>query len=81
MMAAEQSSSLVLDGNPCQEETLDEARMAGSDFIVNVTMGRDRRVTGVFSGQLGHAVSPFACSATGKELAARRRRTRFGQVT
>ena len=55
MLAHESARSLVLDGNPCQEEALAVARMAGVDFIVNVTLNKDRRVTGVFSGDLVEA--------------------------
>jgi len=52
MLADERAASLVLDGNPCREEALAVARMAGVDFIVNVTLDGSRRVTGVFSGEL-----------------------------
>ena len=52
LLADERSASLVLDGNPCHEESMAVARMAGADFIVNVTLDGARRVTGVFSGEL-----------------------------
>jgi nickel-dependent lactate racemase len=41
-----------LDGNPVHEENTRIARMAGCDFIVNVTMDKDRRVTSVVAGDM-----------------------------
>ncbi|HEX8204265.1 MAG TPA: nickel-dependent lactate racemase [Isosphaeraceae bacterium] len=41
-----------LDGNPVHEENTRIARMAGCDFIVNVTLDRDRRVTSVVAGDM-----------------------------
>jgi SAM-dependent methyltransferase len=52
MMAHERAASLVLDGNPCHEESNAVAAMAGCDFAVNVTLNRERRVTGVFAGEI-----------------------------
>ena len=51
----ERSTNLVLDGNPCHEEALRIAKMAGVDFIVNVTIDNNREVTGVFAGELEEA--------------------------
>jgi len=51
----ERSTNLVLDGNPCHAEALRIARMAGVDFIVNVTIDNKREVTGVFAGELEQA--------------------------
>lgn len=45
----------VLDGNPLHEASLEIARRAGVDFILNVSMDEDRRVTGVFAGELDQA--------------------------
>lgn len=45
----------VLDGNPLHEASLEIARKAGVDFILNVAMDEDRRVTGVFAGELDRA--------------------------
>ena len=45
----------VLDGNPLHEAALEIARRAGVDFILNVSMDEDRRVTGVFAGELDQA--------------------------
>ena len=55
MMANERSDSLIMEGNPCHEEALEVARMAGADFIVNVTIDRERHLTGVYAGDLEQA--------------------------
>lgn len=49
------STSLILEGNPCHEESLSIAKMAGVDFIVNVTIDSKKRITGIFSGELEQA--------------------------
>ncbi|HEC04512.1 MAG TPA: nickel-dependent lactate racemase, partial [Phycisphaerales bacterium] len=51
----ERSTNLVLDGNPCHAEALRIARMAGVDFIVNVTIDNNKKITGVFAGELEQA--------------------------
>ena len=52
----------ILDGNPLHEASLAIARMAGVDFIVNVSMDEERRVTGVFAGELEQAhLAGVAC--------------------
>ncbi len=45
----------ILDGNPVHEENTRIARMAGCDFIVNVTLDSDRRVTSVVAGDMEQA--------------------------
>lgn len=49
------ATSLVLEGNPCHEEALRIAKMAGVDFTVNVTLDSQKRLTGVFCGELEKA--------------------------
>ncbi len=51
----EGSTNLLLDGNPCHEEALRIARMAGVDFIINVTIDNNKKITGVFAGELEEA--------------------------
>ena len=41
-----------MEDNPCQAEALEVATLAGVDFMVNVTINRERRLTGVFAGAL-----------------------------
>lgn len=45
----------ILDGNPVHEENTLIARMAGCDFIVNVTLDASRRVTSVVAGDMESA--------------------------
>ena len=44
-----------LEGNPVHEENTRIARMAGCDFIVNVTLDSSRRVTSVVAGDMEEA--------------------------
>ncbi len=46
------ATNLVLEGNPCHEEALEVAKKVGVDFIVNVTLDKDLRVTKVFAGDI-----------------------------
>jgi lactate racemase len=46
------AQNLILQGNPCHEESLAIARTVGVDFIVNATLDREMRLTGVFAGDL-----------------------------
>lgn len=55
MLASPGVADLVLDGNPCHEEALEGALLAGADFIVNVTLDRHFALTGVFAGDLREA--------------------------
>ena len=45
----------ILDGNPVHEENTRIARLAGCDFIVNVTLDSQRRVTSVVAGDMEEA--------------------------
>jgi len=49
------ATNLILDGNPCHEEALEVARTVGVDFMVNVTVDKDMRLTQVFTGELVEA--------------------------
>jgi nickel-dependent lactate racemase len=46
------ATNLVLDGNPCHEESLEIARKAGVDFIINTVLNRRLQLIDVFSGDL-----------------------------
>jgi lactate racemase len=46
------ADNLILEGNPCHEESLDVAKRVGVDFIANVTLDKEMRVTGIFAGDL-----------------------------
>jgi Uncharacterized conserved protein len=45
----------VLEGNPFHEESTEIAKKAGVDFIINVTINKEKEVTGVFCGDLKEA--------------------------
>ena len=45
----------ILDGNPVHEENTHIAKMAGCDFIVNVTLDADRRVTSLVAWDMEQA--------------------------
>lgn len=51
----QRATTAVLEGNPCHEEAFRIASMAGVDFIVNVTIDNNKRMTGVFCGDLEKA--------------------------
>lgn len=55
ILSESKSVSLTLDGNSCHQESLRIARMAGVDFIVNVTIDSGKNLTGVFCGELENA--------------------------
>jgi len=45
----------VTRGNPIWEEVQEVARLAGASFLLNVTLNRDKAVTGIFAGDLDEA--------------------------
>ena len=49
------AANAVLDGNPFHEESTEIAKMAGVDFIINVTINKNKQVTGIFCGDLEEA--------------------------
>jgi nickel-dependent lactate racemase len=49
------AASGILNGNPCHRESLDVARMIPPDFVFNVTVGVDGRITGIFAGDMEKA--------------------------
>ena len=49
------ASNAVLKGNPFHEESTEIAKKAGVDFIINVTINKNKEVTGIFSGDLEKA--------------------------
>ncbi len=46
------ATNLVLEGNPCHEESLEVAQTVGVDFLVNMTLDHRLSMTGVFAGDL-----------------------------
>ncbi|MBP2674532.1 MAG: hypothetical protein H6Q84_1372 [Deltaproteobacteria bacterium] len=51
-LSSPHATNLVLEGNPCHEESLEIARKAGPDFLVNTVLNRRLELIGVFSGDL-----------------------------
>jgi nickel-dependent lactate racemase len=49
------ATNLILEGNPCHEEALEVAETVGVDFIANVNLDRDLRLTQIFTGDLVEA--------------------------
>jgi nickel-dependent lactate racemase len=49
------ATNLILEGNPCHEEALEVAKTVGLDFIVNVNLDKDLRLTRVFAGDVVEA--------------------------
>ena len=56
-------------GNPLHEELLEIARMARHDFILDVTLTRERRISGVFAGDpvMAHAAGVEFLNTTSLE--------------
>lgn len=46
------ATNLVLEGNPCHEESLEIAKRCGVDFIVNTVLNRRLQLLEVFAGDL-----------------------------
>lgn len=55
LLESPQADFLVLQGNPVHEEALSVARAVGVDFIVNVALDRERRVSKICAGDLEQA--------------------------
>lgn len=55
ILASPLARDLILEGNPVHEAALKVARLAGCDFIVNVTLNAAFQLTGVFAGDMEKA--------------------------
>ena len=55
MMAHPQATWGITWGNPAWEEIREAARLAHPDFLVNVTLNKEKEITGVFAGDLDAA--------------------------
>lgn len=55
LMADPRATDLQIEGNPVHDESLEVARMAGVDFLVNVTLNHQFKITGIFCGDLEKA--------------------------
>ena len=52
LLNSSQAADLILHGNPLSEEATEVALMAGCDFLVNTTLDAEKKLTGVFAGEL-----------------------------
>jgi nickel-dependent lactate racemase len=66
MLADPNATWGVMAGNPVQAEVMEIARAVGNTFLVNVTLNRDKAITGVFAGDLdaAHAAGCAFAKAT-----------------
>ncbi len=48
-------TSLILDGNPFHAYGIRVTELAGADFILNVVINKERKISGVFAGHYDHA--------------------------
>ncbi len=69
ILADERCRTANIDDNPIQVETADAARLAGVDFLCNVTLSESRQITGVFCGELFQA-HRAGCEQARRECAA-----------
>jgi nickel-dependent lactate racemase len=51
----------ITEGNPIWQEVREAAHMVPANFVVNVTLNRDKAITGVFAGDLDQA-HPQGCA-------------------
>lgn len=49
------ATNLILEGNPCHEESLEVAETVGVDFMISTTLDNNLCITGVFAGHLVEA--------------------------
>jgi hypothetical protein len=49
------ATNLILEGNPCHEESLEVAKTVGVDFMISTTLDNNLCITGVFAGHLVEA--------------------------
>ncbi len=54
-LADSRADTGVLEGNPCHEIALKVARTVSVDFLFNVAITRDRRIAGIYCGELNAA--------------------------
>ncbi|MEZ4825149.1 MAG: nickel-dependent lactate racemase [Bacteroidia bacterium] len=52
LLSSTHAADMVLEGNPLHDEALEVALMAGCDFLVNATIDGEKRITGIFAGNL-----------------------------
>ena len=73
-LANPKAANAILEGNPCHEESLSIARLAGVDYSLNVVLDSGKRLVAAFAGELETAhekacsfVREHACSVVRNE--------------
>ena len=66
MLADPNATWGITQGNPTWEEVMEVAHVVGNTFLVNVTLNRDKAITGVYAGDLdaAHAAGCAFAKAT-----------------
>lgn len=66
MVGHPQATWGIREGNPIWEEMMEAALMTEPTFLLNVTLNKDRQITGVFAGDLSaaHAAGCAFCKGT-----------------
>lgn len=59
-MSDRRSTEGNLEGNPCHEEALRVSRLVGCDFLVNCAIDEERRLSGIYVGDI-EAAHAFGC--------------------
>ncbi|MCD4670363.1 MAG: nickel-dependent lactate racemase, partial [Actinomycetia bacterium] len=55
ILESPEAATAILAGNPFHDEATEIAKMVGVDFIVNVTINKNKKITGIFCGDLEKA--------------------------
>ncbi|HAJ95300.1 MAG TPA: nickel-dependent lactate racemase, partial [Actinobacteria bacterium] len=55
ILESPKAATAILEGNPFHDESTEIAKMVGVDFIVNVTINKNKQITGIFCGDLEKA--------------------------
>jgi len=55
ILESDKATTGIIEGNPFHEESTEIAKKAGADFILNVTINKDKEITGIFAGDLEEA--------------------------
>lgn len=55
ILESPKAATAILEGNPFHDESIEIAKMVGVDFIVNVTINKNKQITGIFCGDLEKA--------------------------
>lgn len=66
-LAAPKADNGILKGNPCHEIALEVAKRVGVDFLFNVSITKDRKIAGIYCGDLEEA-HRIGCEEVSKNI-------------